>query len=163
MTFLSRRTVSFALIVCVAGAPSFLLACAAMCVPGMMTHGAMAVAAPDSESAQALPSEHTHHAMPAEQSPARTAAHHSEQPVAGVDLAATFSDLVDSGCCDHTGASVTTATPGHRADAAAVVGSGTTAVAILAASVPGIHHVRATPFGQSLPPQPLRSLLVLRI
>ena len=161
VTCLPRRVIGLVMVVCFAGTPSLLLACAVTCVPGMMTHGAMSAAA--SAPAARTPShEHLHHAMPAGPSSARTA-NLPDAAVAGTDLAVPPTDLVGPDCCAHTRASATTATPANRTDTTALLGSGTAAVFIAVAAVPDVGLVRASRLGQSLLAPPPRPPLVLRI
>jgi hypothetical protein len=164
VNFLPRRAIGLVLVVCLAATPSLLLACAAICMPGMMTHGAMS-AAPDAPIAQATGhDEHMHHAMPGGESPAQTASQAADaSTVAAANLAGTSTDLVGPGCCAHTRATATTATPANREDTAVLLGAALAAPVIPVAAIPDVSLVRAPRIGRSLPSRPPQPLFALRI
>jgi hypothetical protein len=159
---LLRRVIGLAMVVCFAGTPSLLLACAVTCVPGMMTHGAIAAVAPDATPAPpTLSHEHLHHAMPAEPSSA-PAAKPFDATLVGATLVAPSTDLVGPDCCAHTRASAA-ATPAHRADTTALAGSSTAAVFVALSAVRDASRMRASRLGPPLLAQPPRPPLALRI
>ncbi len=165
MILLPRRVISLVVVVCFAGTPSLLLACAAICVPGMLTHGAMPVAAADAvPAAEAAAHEHMHHAMPAGHSASAPAATpRPDATVVQVNLASSSNDVVGPDCCAHPKTGVSTAPPAARTDIAALIGPGTVAVLITVPAVRDAGRVRATLVGQALLFLPPRSPLVLRI
>jgi hypothetical protein len=163
VTFLPRRVISLVLMVCFAGTPSLLLACAVICVPGTMTHGLAAAAKEAASASEASAHEHMHHSTAAGQSASvRTA---SPQPAPSVTAAnlATSADVVGRGCCTHTSTSATTATTTTRADVTALGAPAALAVFIAVPAGRDMGQARATLVGRSFPPAPVRSPLVLRI
>ncbi len=165
MTFLPRRVIGLVLVVCFAGTPAFLLACAVTCVPGMMTGHAMPAAAPDARlAAEASAHEHMHHEVAPEPSaPADAASPRSGATVAASSRPATSPDRVDRGCCDHATARATMATPASRADIAAPAVTATLATVITVPAVGAVGLAHAALVRPSFLSPPLRSPLVLRI
>ena len=164
MTFLPRRVISLVLMVCFAGTPSLLLACAVTCVPGMMTHGLAAAATDAASAAEASAHEHMHHSTATGQSASVHTV--SPQPASSVTAAnvATSADVVvGRDCCVHTSTSATTATTTTRADVTALAAPVALAVFSTVSAGHDMGLARATLVGLSLPPAPARSPLVLRI
>lgn len=162
--FLPRRVLSFALVVCFACTPSALLACAVICVPGMMSHGAMLDAAP---VAAASGHEHMHHAMPAPAAAsARAASHHDSshhaETVAPATVVASSTDAIGPGCCTHQPASAGASTRASRADAAAVAAPATSPVFVTLPPA-RVVAVRAALNGHGFPSPPTHAPIVLRI
>ena len=160
VTVLPRRVLSVVLVVCFGCTPTALLACAVICAPGMMSHGAMPDAAP---VAEASGHEYMHHAMPAQPAASSSVApRHQAATVTVAVAAAASTDAIGPGCCAHTAASAAASTTASRVDTTALVSPGATPEFVTAPTLQ-VASVRATLVSQSLPPPPTRAPVVLRI
>jgi hypothetical protein len=160
---LPRRAISIVLVLCFAGTPSLLLACAVSCVPGMMTHRTMPQATDAATATQVPAHHHMKGATEEGQSSAGRTPHHPDVLQIGTNLPVSSTDAVGPGCCAHTSASATTATPVSRADRVVLLPSATVVAFVTVAPLRDTDPGRATPLLPSLLPQPPRSPLVLRI
>jgi hypothetical protein len=157
---------SFALLVCFACTPSAMLACAVICVPGMMSPAAMANLAP---AVEASGHEHMHHAMPARAgaASARAASHHDSphhpEAVAQATIVAPSADAIGPGCCTHARESAGATTRASRADGVAIPAPAACPPIVTPGPARAPQSGRATLIVNSLTPLPTHAPLVLRI
>jgi hypothetical protein len=162
MAALVRRVISLAVVVCCAGSPTALLACAADCVPGVAAHHSLMnpagpqTSAPhhanhDARSAHQVPNPETHTGAVA------------PEPVGAFPPTAVPAATIGVDQCAHTSVRIETSTAASRADSSAAAGPYLAATSPID-TAPGSAAACARPtVVRAHPPLRLQAPLVLRI